>query len=410
MSTKLICVGLNHLRTPIEIRERVVFAKEQLPQALNLLKSCSQVNEAAIINTCNRVEIYADVESSNAQNSVEDFLHRFHNLPQQYLQPHLYSFWDRSALHQLLRVTASLDSQIIGEPQILGQVKDAYKHANDAGTVGPKLKQIFSKAFNTAKKIRTQTKIGQNAVSINYAITQLCKKVFGRDQQLNCLLIGVGDMASLSAHHFHSRQCTITILNRTLSKCEVLAKSLNAQAASLDKLEELLPTADLVICSTASPTYLLQLPQIEHALKQRRYRPMLLIDLSVPRNIDPKVQNIDQIYAYDLDDLAKIIAQNMQARADETLVAESIINEELDSFIARRHEQLINPYIEEIFTQTQIIASEELERLFTSCGPLLDDGTREKIALMTHRLSRKILHRPLIELKKIPHYAKAPPQ
>lgn len=406
----LICVGINHLRSPVEVREKVVFSKEILGGALNTLKSYAYVNEAAIINTCNRVEVYADIHAAHGHHAVEEFFHQFHKLPLNFLKPHLYSYLGRNALLQLLRVTSSLDSQIIGEPQILGQVKDAYRSAREAGAIGPNLEKVFSRAFSTAKKVRTNTRIGKNAVSVNFAIVELCKQVFGQYQNLNCLLVGVGEMGSLCAQYFHKQGCRLTIVNRSLEKAQVLAQSLNAAAEPLGNLEALLPQADIVICSTSSTEYLVNAASLEKAISARRYRPMLCIDLGVPRNIDPAAQNIEQVYSYDIDDLGKIVADNMLARTSETVVAEKIIDIEIAAFEKQSLERRCSPIIENITAKSTLIVNDELAKLFGSVELNLSAAAQEKITAMCQRISNKIIHTPIIEIKKLQSCVKSPQQ
>ncbi len=283
-------MGINHQKTPIELREKVSFHSSHLQPALKSLLDSSSVVEATIVSTCNRVEIYTNACLKSGSKSVESFLHIFHELPQNSLDPHLYRFVGNDALMQLFKVATSLDSQIIGEPQILGQVKDAFSKANEVGACSTMLKVAFLQAFSTAKRVRKETDIAKNAVSTGFVAIELEKKLFGKIENLNCLILGAGKMSQLCARHFYKQHAKLTIANRTIENAKNLALELGAQIISLQESFAQLSKFDMVIASTASNNYLIEKDIVNRAIRQRRYRSMVLVDISLPRNIDPGVK------------------------------------------------------------------------------------------------------------------------
>ena len=376
---ELVCVGLNHQNAPVGIREQIAFSTDRLSAALKSVFSYDDIQEAAIVSTCNRVELYA----KGPHHSLESFLHRYHDLPDLSLSPHLYRFQGIQAVGQLFRVTTSLDSLIVGEPQILGQVKDAYARAKEAGTVGPLLTRVFSRAFLTAKRVRNETAIGQNAVTISYAAATLAQKVFADLSGLRALLVGAGEMGELAAKHFSHKGMIVSVANRSNS--------------SPNELEKLLTQNDVVLTSTNAQYHLIDISLMRKVMRLRRYKPILLIDISVPRNIDPAISELDSVYLYNIDDLSQVVTHNLAQRQVEAHLAEQIINEEIAHFKQKEQEKPLAPLITELSQNAHAIADGQLLRTLSQLK--LNDDDKQKIEAMTHGIVNKILHGPILNLK-----------
>ncbi|MES2503770.1 MAG: glutamyl-tRNA reductase [Myxococcota bacterium] len=379
-SSDLICVGLNHAQTPIELRERVAFPGSALKDALREALLEEVIEEAAILSTCNRIEIYAQGSSEHGPMALDSFLHRFHQIPNQLLTPHLYSLRGPEVLGQLMRVTSSLDSLVVGEPQILGQVKDAYVRAREHGAVGPILTRAFSRAFLTAKRVRTETDLGKNAVTVAYAAVQLAGKVFGELKGLQGLLIGAGEMGTLAASHFRQKGAKIELATRSSDLMIMLAKP------------------DFVVAAASATQYLIDPAQLKAVMRFRRYKPLFLIDIAVPRNIDPKVAALDNVYLYNIDDLAQVVANNLEERRAEALKAEQIIAEELESYRLKTRERQLVPVISELQSQNLLAAETELSKLMLQgnfSGPqnqLIEDFAKTLSAKLFHQAVRALKH------------------
>lgn len=383
---ELVCVGLNHHHAPIGIREQIAFSADKLSTALKSVLAYDDIQEAAIVSTCNRVELYA----KGPHRSLESFLHRYHDLPDLSLSPHLYRFQGIQAVAQLFRVTTSLDSLIVGEPQILGQVKDAYTRAQKAGTVGPLLTRVFSRAFLTAKRVRNETAIGQNAVTISYAAATLAQKVFADLFGLRALLVGAGEMAELAAKHFTHKGMIVSVANRSHA-------SFSQHTHKLNELEKLLSQNDVVLTSTNAQHHLIDMALMRKIMRLRRYKPILLIDIAVPRNIDAAIGGLDGVYLYNIDDLSQVVTQNLVQRQIEARVAEQIIDEEIANFKQKEQEKYAGPLIAELKQTAHAIADAQLLQTLSQLE--LDDADRKKIETMTHNIVNKILHGPIIDLK-----------
>ncbi|MEI6790095.1 MAG: glutamyl-tRNA reductase [Myxococcaceae bacterium] len=374
MLSDFICVGLNHTHTPVELRERVAFSPEKLGHALQQAILQEHIHEAAILSTCNRIEIYAQGHREHASFALESFLHQYHQIPDNLLKPHLYHFQGQQALLQLLRVTSSLDSLVLGEPQILGQVKTAYAQAKEYGAVGPSLTRVFSQAFLTAKRVRTETELGKNAVTIAYAAVQLAEKVFGSLVGLHCLLVGSGEMGSLAAAHFRQKEAQIESAGRN------------------SDLESMLEKADLVLASTSADYFLIEPVTLKKIMRARRYRPLFLIDIAVPRNIDPKVALLDNVYLYNIDDLSQVVAHNMEERKLKASLAEQIIHEEIKSYELQTQERKLAPVIQELQSQILLITEQELDKL--------ESHERKQFEPIARSLSAKLFHQSVLALKQ----------
>lgn len=329
----LLTLGINHKTAPVEIRERVAFTPDQVINALRHLKSSVSVSEAAILSTCNRTELLCCTDSAN-EDLIIGWLGDYHNLTAEELAPYLYIHPEHKAVQHLMRVASGLDSLVIGEPQILGQVKDAYLTACDAGTVGMLLNKLFQHTFSVAKQVRTDTAIGASPVSVAFAAVNLAKQIFSNFQQHTVLLIGAGETMELAARHLTDQEIgRMIVANRTVEKAHTLASTFNGYAIALPEITTHLSEADIVMSSTASPLPILGKGAFESALKVRKHRPMLVVDIAVPRDIEPEVADLDDVYLYTVDDLQEIIDENLQSRRDAAQQADDIIETQVAHFM-----------------------------------------------------------------------------
>lgn len=310
----IFALGINHKTAPVALREKLAFAPEQVPEALQQLAGTLQLADAVILSTCNRTELYF---SGNAEQSeqVLQWLAGFHHLNLAELQQHLYLYRDQDAIQHLMRVAAGLDSLVLGEPQILGQVKQAYNQSRQVGAINPQFERLFQKTFAVAKDVRTETEIGANAVSVAFAAVSLAKQIFGKLEKVRVLLIGAGETIELVARHLSEQGAKqLSVANRTYERAEALAQQFNAQVLTLSQVPARLADADIVISSTASTLPIVGKGMVEQALKLRKHKPMFLVDLAVPRDIEQQVAELEDAYLYTVDDLQSIVAQNMSNR------------------------------------------------------------------------------------------------
>ena len=397
----LIVVGLSHKTAPVEIRERLSFPAQTIGEPLNRLCTAYEINEGVIISTCNRVEVFAvtrDIEKGLWQ--VKKFLSEYHNIPLEGLDKHLYAYTSEDAVRHIFRVSSGIDSMIIGEPQILGQVKDAYGYALQHKTAGVIMNKLFHKAFSVAKRIRTETKIGSSAVSVSYAAVELAKKIFGTLEGKIAMLIGAGEMAELAARHLLSSGVQeIIVANRTYEKAIEMAKGFNGTPIMFREFTHYLKKVDIVITSTAAPKFIIHPEQIEEVIKERKNRSMFFIDISVPRNIDPLINNIDNIYLYNVDDLQGVVEANLKERAKEAKEAESIINEELGNFHRWVKSLDVVPTIVALKKKFEEIRKGEMEKALSGMNNL-QEKDKETINAMTKAIINKVVHDPVTHLKK----------
>lgn len=397
----LIVVGLNHKTSPVEIREKLSFPSSAIGEPLKMLTSQYHVNEGVILSTCNRVEVLAiagDIEKGVAQ--VKRFLSDFHAIPLDKLDEHLYVRLGEDAVKHLFRVAAGLDSMVMGEPQILGQVKDSYSYSVEHNTAGAVVNKLYHKAFQVAKRIRTETKIGESAVSISFAAVELARKIFGELAGKTVMLVGAGEMAELAAKHLLSNGIKeIMVANRTYEKAVDLVKGFGGSAIMFREFPHYLKHCDIVIASTGAASYVIRPDQVQDVMKERKYKPMFFIDISVPRNIDPLVNNIDNAYVYDIDDLQGVVAANLTERAKEAEAAERIIDEEIEKFYRWIKSLDVVPTIIELRQYCDGIRKVELEKALSFLDNL-SDKDRKTLEAMTSAIVNKILHNPLTHLKK----------
>lgn len=331
----LLALGLNHTTAPVKVRERVVFSADQLEPALHELIEVSGVNEAAILSTCNRTEVYCNLLEHSEDERVLHWLGRFHRFSRQDIEPFLYRYHDRLAVRHTLRVACGLDSMVLGEPQILGQLKSAYRNADHAGTLGRHLSRLFQHAFSVAKQIRTDTAIGSSPVSVAFAAVSLAKQIFGDLNEQSALLIGAGETIELAARHlFGSGIGRLVIANRSVERAQALAGQFEGHGIGLPQISQALPNADIIISSTASPLPILGKGLVERALRQRKHRPIFMVDIAVPSDVEPEVGDLDDVYLYTVDHLEEVIQENLGSRREAADQADDLIQSQVENFMA----------------------------------------------------------------------------
>ena len=397
----IVIVGLSHKTAPVEIREKIAFPATAMEAPLQQILELSSISEVVIVSTCNRVELYAISRQPDAAVvELKQFLADFHELELETLQDHLYDFEGTDAIQHVLRVASSLDSMMIGEPQILGQIKTAYGYACEYKTVGLILNRFLHKAFSVAKRVRTETAIASNAVSVSFAAVELARKIFDSLENKTVMLIGAGEMCELAAKHFVNNGVSkVLVTNRTFSRAEKLAEEFDGVAVSFDNFREQLHRVDIVLSSTGAPDYVLDAKKLKEICKDRRYKPMFLIDIAVPRDIDPAANKLDCVYLYDVDDLQGVVQANMKERQKEAAKAELIINEEVGQFQAWLSTLEVKPTIVALRQQLEQVRRAEVQKTLSSLNGL-NDKERKAIESMTCAIVNKILHQPTYILKQ----------
>jgi len=394
----LFAIGLNHHTAPVDVRERVAIGDARLEEALTTLKSVRAVDEAAIVSTCNRTEFYCGLTSTDPT-PVVDWLTQFLNIDQGKITPYLFHYQDDAAVRHLMRVCSGLDSLILGEPQILGQIKTAYRDAAEIGAVGGTLTPLFESAFSVAKRVRTDTDIGANPVSVAFAAVSLGKQVFADLSMRTALLIGAGDTIQLAARHLTRQNIgTLIIANRTVQRAAALAEEVNGQAMALADIPDCLPQADIIISSTASQLPILGKGAIERAQKVRRYQPALIVDIAVPRDVEPQVGELDNVFLYTVDDMKNVIDENQRSREVAAEQAETIIHDAVDVFMRRRRSLNADQTIREYRTlvdQTKNFMLQKYRRQLKSGMPA--DEVLEHFA---HSLTKKLMHTPTARMRE----------
>jgi glutamyl-tRNA reductase len=397
----IIVVGLNHTTTPIELRERLHFPTTTLEEPLEKLAHYTEGGDRVILSTCNRVELYGHVQHlAHGSGRLQQFLSDYHGLAADALTPHLYSYHGEAALRHLFRVVSSLDSLVLGEPQIAAQVKEAFAIARRASATSAVFNQLFERAFAVAKRVRTETRIGEHAVSVSYAAVELAKKIFQDLSAKTVLILGAGEMSELTARHLISHGVQqLLVANRTPERALELAERLAGQGVALADLPGYLPKADIVVSSTGSSELVIRKADVQNALKLRKNRPMFFIDIAVPRDIDPAVNELDNVYVYDIDDLRHVVEENRKAREREAAVAETIIAREVEDALKWFDEQQVVPAVIRLRRKAETIRNQEIEKLFARLGPL-SDSEREAIEAMASSIINKLLHTPIVRLKQ----------
>ena len=391
----LVVLGLNHRTAPIEVRERIVFDAARLPEALASLRALPGLQEALIVSTCNRTEIYA--ASSAGTGLLADWL-AVSSGGGCTLDDCLYRIEEADAVRHAFSVASGLDSLILGEPQILGQLKDAYRAAQQAGAAGPLLNRLFQTTFSVAKQVRSETAIGASAVSVASAGIQLARRIFSDFERHTALLVGAGDMIELAARHLHSQRIgRMIIANRSLNRAQRIAEGLQASAILLDAIDVHLSQADLVICSTARPGHVISLESVQAALEARRHRPMFMLDLAVPRDIDPRVSGLEDVYLYTIDDLRQVVDENVKARQEEAAAARGIIDEAVRQFMSGLKVREAVPAIRELRGQAEAARAQTLEqaRRMLAAG----HEPEEVLVYLANTLTNRLLHAPSAALR-----------
>jgi len=397
----LVLVGVNHKTTPVEIREKLAFTQVKIEASLSQLVSSPEIIENIILSTCNRVEIYARVENTDRGiQLLQDFICDYHGISRGNLDQYFYSYCDNQAVEHLFRVSSSLDSMVLGEAQILGQVKDAYSIARSFSSTGMVLNQLFEKAFNVAKKVREETGISERGVSISSAAVELAKKIFEDLENHSVMLVGTGEMAELAAKHLISYGVkTVYVASRTYERAAALAKSLNGCALDFESFKEEMYRADIIITSTAAPTFIVNEEMISAAIQKRKNKPIFLIDIAVPRDIAPEVNELENVYLYDIDDLQNVVNANMEERQKEAESAMEIINQEVTKFNYWFSTLDAIPTIVEMRNRAEDMRAFEVDKTLKNMEHLSSEN-KEAINQLTKSLVNKILHKPTINLKK----------
>ncbi|MGZ7040321.1 MAG: glutamyl-tRNA reductase [Thermoanaerobaculia bacterium] len=396
----LVLVGLNHRTAPVEIRERVHVGANELEGAVASLRALPGVEGASLLSTCNRVEAIVSAGSGNVMESIVEWMSARAGSTVAQLEAYLYILRHGEVVNHLFRVASGLDSMIIGEPQIGGQVRCAFHTARKQGSFDPLLRQVFEQTLRVAKKVRSETGIGLHAVSIPYAAVELAKKIFGELKGLRVLLVGAGDMGELTAEHLHKQQVQqVIVANRSYERAVELAQRFHGEAVQFDSIDEHLAASDIVITSTSAPHYVLDAAQVRRAMETRRRRSLFLIDLSVPRNLDPEIAAIEHAYLYNVDDLRHVAADNAMMRKREGEEAERIIGEEVLAFQKRLMAQDAVPTIRELQQRIEEIRAAELEKCLRKLGPIAVEQ-RDAIEQLTQQMTNKILHYPIVHLKE----------
>jgi glutamyl-tRNA reductase len=393
----LSLLGVNHNSAPIDVRERLAIAPGRLAEATRSLAHHPGVREAIIFSTCNRVELLTEHEHAS---DLRLFLSDYFAVPAATLDPHLYEFREREAVRHLFRVASSLDSMVVGEPQILGQVKESYSVAREVGAVSTTLDRLLQSAFSVAKKVRTETEIGSSSVSIASVAADLAKQIFGSLKGKQVLLVGAGKMSELAARHLIAAGATsILVANRTPERAQKLAEQFHGLAVPFADLQQHAPKADIIVTGTGARTHLFTVAEAQAILSKRRGRPVFFIDIAVPRDVDPAVNRVEGAFVYSVDDLQQVAASNLTARAEEAAAAERIVADEVDRFSARLQTLDAVPGILALQQHTEQLRLAELDRARTKLASLTPEQVAAVEAL-TKSMMNKFLHAPMTGMRK----------
>ncbi len=407
---RLVLLGINHNTAPIEVRERLAIPTSRLADATRTLLHQPGIREGLILSTCNRVELLTlqdDAETTQAQTTADllRFLHEYFAVPPHDIQAHLYEFREREAIRHLFRVASSLDSMVVGEPQILGQVKESYTIAREVGAVSTHLESLLQRTFTVAKKIRSETQIGSSSVSVASVAVDLARKIFGSLEKKTVLLVGAGKMSELAARHLIEHGASsILVANRTQSRAEKIAAdfaspTVHTEAIPFDALYEQVPRADIVITSTGAPQKIFGRSHGQHFLHSRRNRPMFFIDIAVPRDVDPGMNEVEGCFVYDIDDLQQVATANLADRSREAAAAETIVSREVDKYEQRLQSRDAAPAIVALQQQAEELRQAELARSQSKLAGLTPQQ-REAVETLTRSLTAKLLHPQLTALRE----------
>jgi len=398
----LIAFGINHKTAPVDIREKVAFAPEKMEQALHECLGKGDVSEAAIVSTCNRTELYTNINEEHDVSNLLDWFCQYHQLNKADVEPYIYLHSNNEAVQHILRVASGLDSLVLGEPQILGQIKDAYNTASHAGTIGRQLNRLFQHTFSVAKQVRTDTAIGANPVSVAFAAVSLSKRIFADLSKHTALLIGAGETTELVAQHLANQGVNkMIVANRTVERAQTLANKFEAEAIALSDMPERLVEADIIIASTASQLPILGKGAVERALKQRKHRPMFMVDIAVPRDIEPEVGELDDVYLYTVDDLHEVIEEGRQSREEAAVQAEEIVINQVEHFMgwlrSLKGVDTIRAFREQAETKRDEQLAAAQKQLAAGKDPeqVMNDLART--------LTNKLIHEPSAQLNQAAH-------
>jgi len=405
---ELLVVGLNHNTAPIQIRECLAFPEDKMEDALSKVHALPSLKENMILSTCNRVEVYAATrETEKAIFDLKNFLSQYHGLPLKEFEKSLYSHIGEEAVRHIFRVASSLDSMVLGEPQILGQIKEAYDVAQQAKTSGLILHRLLHRAFHVAKRVRTETKIAISAVSVSSVAVDLAGKIFGTLGKKTVLLIGAGEMCELAARHLVSAGIEkILVTNRTFERALALAQGFRGEAIPFEGMAQGLKKTDIVISATNSPQYLIEHNQVTKVMKDRKQKPIFFIDISDPRDIEPKVGDLENVYLYNIDDLQKVANENIKDREKEAQRAEMIVQDEVVKFVNWYRSLDVTPTIVSLRNKFEEIRKKELEKTL-SLHPNLSEKEKQSLEALTSAIINKILHSPITLLKRTEEEAMA---
>ncbi|MDH5649040.1 MAG: glutamyl-tRNA reductase [Gammaproteobacteria bacterium] len=397
----LVAFGINHHTAPVAIREQAAFAPEKLPEALQGIRDSGAAKEATIVSTCNRTELYCHLEDEKSLSALEWFCN-YHRFRQTDIQPYLYQHPGKDAVKHAFRVAAGLDSLILGEPQILGQMKDAFAQAHKYGATGKLLNRLFQQTFSVAKQVRTDTAIGASAVSVAFAAVTLAKQIFSHLSEQTVLLIGAGETIELCARHLKEQKVKhMIVANRTLERAKILADMFGAEAITLTEMPSRLSEADIIISSTASQLPILGKGAVEKALKQRKHKPVFMVDIAVPRDIEPEVAELGDVYLYTVDDLKDVIDENLQSRQEAAKEAEKIIETQVQGFMTWIRSQDAVPTIRELRESSDAIREAELKRAMARLAK--GEDPEKIIQELARALTNKFTHAPSAALQQADH-------
>jgi glutamyl-tRNA reductase len=397
----LIVAGLSHKTSPLAIREKLSFSEQDLRSSLQEIKSLSHVCEGIILSTCNRVEIlFSALDEQEGVKEIKQFLARHHNVSSHEIERYLYFFEGKEAIRHVFRVASSLDSMVLGEPQILGQLKDAYRSAVESEATGSLINRFLHKAFSVAKRVRTETNIASSAVSVSFAAVELARKIFDNLEERKVLLIGAGETGELVTRHLISNGVQeVWVTNRTLERALSLARDFGCSAIAFDEIPDRILHTDIIISATSATDYIISHDHIVNALRLRKNLPLFMIDISVPRNLDPKINDLPNAYLYNIDDLEGIVESNKRKREKEAKKAEEIIDDEKEQFYRWMQQQEATPAIVRLREKVEHIRRQELEKTCSRWRGL-EQEEKERLEALTSAIVNKILHDPIAYLKK----------
>ena len=399
----LFLLGVSHRTAPVDLRERLDFSSRDLSAAAGAIAAKPSMSEAVVLSTCNRSELYvATTDPACAREELVSFISEYHHVSTPTFQPHLFALENSAAVAHLFRVAAGLDSLVVGEPQILGQVKEAYQTSASKRCVGPVLSNVFRWSFGVGKRVRTETALGEGAVSVSYAAVALARKIFGRLTGRRVLVVGAGEISSLTAQHLRAHGVgEIVITSRTHAHAEELATLVGGLAVPWEAMTSALGAADIVITATGSQRPIISRAQLEAAQGHRRGSALFIIDIAVPRDVDPAVGEIEQVFLYNIDDLQIIVEENLSRRAAEVERAESIVNDEVTKFMAWQRSRSAVPTVVALRQRFESIRRSELQRLEGKLGPLTPEA-RARVDEVTRLIVEKLLLEPTEQLKALP--------